>query len=408
MSIEGEGRSDQHQAHPMQAPEGGYPYEDEINLLDYWRVIWAWRWMIVGLCVVAMFTAMVTTLMTPKIYEATVTMMPPTPSGGSLGSLLGGGQSSILQGLLGGDDSSSGNSMVMALLESRTMAEDIARHFDLITLFETETIHGAAGVLQGMTEIKITEGVIAITVAAKGPKLATDLANYYVDSLDHMNQSMSLTSAKRNRMFIQDRLAEAHKELQQTEDAVKDFQLKNMTVFLSNQVAGSWNEASSLQSQMTGIEVRLKVLGSSLTSKHPDLVRLRLELAQLKKKLIHVEIGDTGGDGKLPGDRLYPAWISVPDLSLELGQLERNLAVKEEVYILLTAQLEQAKIAEVKDDPTVQVLDSALLPAGPENPPVKRNVLISGVLALFVGGILSFVMDYVRRMSARQEETAIS
>ncbi|HIB53277.1 MAG TPA: hypothetical protein EYO39_00385 [Nitrospirales bacterium] len=279
MSIEGEGRSDQHQAHPMQAPEGRYPYEDEINLLDYWRVIWAWRWMIGGLCVVAMFTAMVTTLMTPKIYEATVTMMPPTPSGGSLGGLLGGGQSSILQGLLGGDDSSSGNSMVMALLESRTMAEDIARHFDLITLFETETIHGAAGVLQGMTEIKITEGVIAITVAAKGPKLATDLANYYVDSLDHMNQSMSLTSAKRNRMFIQDRLAEAHKELQQTEDAVKDFQLKNMTVFLSNQVAGSWNEASSLQSQMTGIEVRLKVLGSSLTSKHPDLVRLRLELA---------------------------------------------------------------------------------------------------------------------------------
>ncbi|HIB53276.1 MAG TPA: hypothetical protein EYO39_00380 [Nitrospirales bacterium] len=131
-------------------------------------------------------------------------------------------------------------------------------------------------------------------------------------------------------------------------------------------------------------------------------------MGQLKKKLIHVEIGDTGGDGKLPGDRLYPAWISVPDLSLELGQLERNLAVKEEVYILLTGQLEQAKIAEVKDDPTVQVLDSALLPAGPENPPVKRNVLISGVLALFVGGILSFVMDYVRRMSARQEETAIS
>ncbi|HIC04452.1 MAG TPA: hypothetical protein EYO65_02860 [Nitrospirales bacterium] len=408
MSIEGEGRSDQHQAHPMQAPEGRYPYEDEINLLDYWRVIWAWRWMIVGLCVVAMFTAMVTTLMTPKIYEATVTMMPPTPSGGSLGSLLGGGQSTILQGLLGGADSSSGNSMVMALLESRTMAEDIARHFDLITLFETETIHGAAGVLQGMTEIKITEGVIAITVEAKGPKLATDLANYYVDSLDHMNQSMSLTSAKRNRMFIQDRLAEARKELQQTEDAVKDFQLKNMTVFLSNQVAGSWNEASSLQSQMTGIEVRLKVLGSSLTSKHPDLVRLRLELEQLKEKLIHVEIGGAGGDGKLPGDRLYPAWISVPDLSLELGQLERNLAVKEEVYILLTAQLEQAKIAEVKDDPTVQVLDSALTPDGPKTPPVKRNVVISVVLALLIGGILSFVMDYVRRMSARQEETAIS
>ena len=406
MSAEGEGRSDQHQAHPMRVPEGGYPYEDEINLLDYWKVIWAWRWMIAGLCVVTVFTAMVVSLMSPKIYTSTVTMMPPAQSGGGALASLMGGQSAILQGMLSGV-SSPGENMVMALLHSRTMAEDIAEHFDLVTLFETETIHGAAGVLQGMTEIENEEGVIAITIEAKDPKLAADLANYYVESLDHMNQSMSLTAAKRNRVFIEERLAETSRELQQTENNIKDFQLKNMAVFLEEQVAGAMEEAAAIQGQMTSIEVELKVLGSSFTSEHPELIRLGLELEHLQEKLRHVEMG-AGGKGHLPGDRLYPAWINVPDLALEFGQHQRELEIKEEVYKLLTTQLEQAKIAEVKDDPTVQVLDPALPPGGPSKPQVKRAMLIAGVLALFVGVILAFVMDYVRRMSARPEATAVS
>ena len=407
MSLEGEGRSGQHQVQPIGAPEGGYPYyEDEINLLDYWNVIWVWRWMVAGLCVVTLFTAMVVSLLLPKMYSSTVTMMPTAQSGNSgLASLMG-GQSALLQGLLSGV-SSPGGSTVTALLESRIMAEDIAKHFDLVTLFETETVHGAAGVLQGMTEIEGEEGVIAITVEAKDPKLAADLANYYVESLDHMNQSMSLTAAKRNRVFIEERLAETNREMKQTEDNIKDFQLNNMAVFLEEQVAGAMEEAGTLQGQMTSVEVELNVLGSYLKPEHPDLIRLRYELEQLKERLRHVEMG-TSEDGQLPGARLYPAWISVPDLSLEFRQLQRELEVKEEVYKLLTAQLEQAKISEVKDDPTVQVLDPALPPGGPSKPNVKFAMMISGMLALFVGVLLAFVMDYVRRMSARSEDTAVS
>jgi len=406
MSIEGEGRSDQHQGHPMRAPEAGYPYEDEINLLDYWKVIWAWRRMIAGLCVGTVFTVMVVSLMLPKIYTSTVTMMPPAQSENTGLAMLMGGEGAILQGLLSGV-SSPGENMVMALLESRTMAEDIARHFDLVTLFETETLQDAAGVLQDMTEIENEEGVIAITVEAEDPQLAADMANYYVENLDRMNQSMSLTTAKRNRIFIEERLAETNQEMDQTVDNIKDFQLKNMAVFLEAQVAGAIEEAAILQGQMTAVEVESKVLGSYLQPEHPDLIRLGFELEQLKEKLRHVEMG-SGEKGELPGDRLYPAWVSVPDLAVELGQHQRELKVKEEVYKLLTTQLEQAKIAEVKNDPTVEVLDPAFPPARPSKPRVILAMLISGVLALFVGVILAFVMDYVKRMSARPEETAIS
>ncbi len=405
MSIEDEGGSGQHPARPIRTPEERFPYEDEINLLDYWKVIWVWRLMIAGLFMITVFTTMVVLLNSPKIYKSTVTMMPSGQNQGDGLTLLGGGNA-MLQGILSGVTSLGGDT-VMALLQSRVLAEDIAKHFDLVTLFHVETVHDAASALQGMMEIKNEEGVIAITVEAEDPNLAADLANYYVKSLDHMNQSMSLTATKRNRVFIEERMAEAIKELEQAELNIKNFQLKNMTVFLNEQVAGSMNEAGKLQSQITSKEVEMKVRGSYLRLQHPDLVRLKLELEQLREKLGYLETGG-GGDGQLPGKRLYPAWISVPDLAIEFGQYTRELETKEEVYKLLTTQLEQAKIAEVKDDPTVEVLDAALPPGGPSKPQVKLAMLISGVLSLFVGVILAFVMDYVKRMSARPEETVLS
>ena len=412
MRLESEGLSDQHRTSPIRRPIVEWRYEDDINLLDYWRVIWSWRWMIAGLCVATMFTATVMALMSPKIYVATVTMMLPSQSvGGDLSSLAN-GRNQLTQGLLVAQDRLGGmtpaESMVMVLLESRTVAEEVAEHFDLMSLFETNTLQGAVGRLQeDITEIGYEEGVILITVEAEDPNLAADLANFYIESLESMNQSMNLTAAKRNRVFIEERLVAATKELKKTEDKIKDFQLENMAVFLEDQVAGAMREAVALQGQITATEVEIQVQGSYLKPEHPDLLRLRLKLEQLQERLRLVERG-TGEKGHLPGDRLYPAWINVPALSVELGHHQRELETHEQVYKFLMAQLEEAKIAEVKGDPTVQLLDPALPPSEPSKPRVKYIMLFSGLLALFVGVMLSFFMDYVRRMSVRQEVPILS
>ena len=43
----------------------------------------------------------------------------------------------------------------------------------------------------------------------------------------------------------------------------------------------------------------------------------------------------------------------------EIMRLWREVKVQEQVYELLTAQLEEARIRETRDSPTVQVLDQA-------------------------------------------------
>ena len=67
---------------------------------------------------------------------------------------------------------------------------------------------------------------------------------------------------------------------------------------------------------------------------------------------------------------------------------------------LLAQQLEQAKIAEAKDLPTVQVLDQAV-PAVRHSKPSKRiNLGIAGIVSIFVSSCLAFTLDYFNRIVA--------
>ncbi|MCE3225448.1 MAG: putative Lipopolysaccharide biosynthesis protein [Nitrospira sp.] len=103
----------------------------------------------------------------------------------------------------------------------------------------------------------------------------------------------------------------------------------------------------------------------------------------------------SGKDGKgiVLGDRLHPAMTNVPDLALQFGRLFRQVKV----------QHEQAKIAEARDTPTVQVLDSAVPADKRSRPRLLLNLAVAGMLSLVVGIFLAFFLDYrvrVRQISA--------
>jgi uncharacterized protein involved in exopolysaccharide biosynthesis len=62
--------------------------DDEINLLDYWRVLWKRKWMIVGLVFVAVFGAgSYSYFVMPKLFESKVrSSVPGNPAGEAQGS----------------------------------------------------------------------------------------------------------------------------------------------------------------------------------------------------------------------------------------------------------------------------------------------------------------------------------
>src|SRR4029453_11746668 len=118
-----------------------YPPEEEVNLLDYFRVLKRhWGKILLLTLLITGLTTVATLLMTKK-YRAEVSMMPLTSSssGGGLAALgsqvrslpLVGGQLSGLAGLTGGSQKSG---QIISILKSRTLNEKIIQSLNLMPL----------------------------------------------------------------------------------------------------------------------------------------------------------------------------------------------------------------------------------------------------------------------------------
>lgn len=60
----------------QQYPQNYPPYEDEIKLIDYLRVLWKWKWLIIAGTLVCGIVAAVISLQMPKIYEVSMVIGP--------------------------------------------------------------------------------------------------------------------------------------------------------------------------------------------------------------------------------------------------------------------------------------------------------------------------------------------
>ncbi len=380
-----------------------------MNLLDYWRVIWKRRWLIGGLCVAAVLTAMVVSLQMPKIYESTATLLPQFGSeqGGGLGALLAlsrPGEASQSFGFSLPGIPATSTDIFVAMLKSRTMADEVIKELNLMEVYKAKTMGGVRNALEGATKIKVRkEKVIAITVESKDPQMAADITNFYVTNLDRLNRTLNVSKVSQNRAFIEQRLDETRVSLVKAEETLKEFQVENKAVAVEAQSHAMIEAAVQVQAQIIAQEVELQVMQSYLSPDNPGLARVRSTIGELKKQLRLLEFGKSG-KGMLPGDRLHPAMITVPLLALNYGRLMRELKVQETLYGMLTSQYEQAKIAEARDTPTVQVLDPAIPAEMKSKPRIRLNMMIAGVLALFLSIFLAFFLEYLDRIRAQERK----
>jgi uncharacterized protein involved in exopolysaccharide biosynthesis len=317
-------KTTQESRQPVQQVDG------EINLLDYWRAIWRYGWLIVVLCISSVSGAFIYSRLSPKIYESTVTIvMPKEGGGGGLLSLIA--ASGLAQQVAGVSAPSltPNRDLFLSILKSRLIAKEVVGKFNLKEQYQTQTLNEAIGRARGIPKIFITkEGVIEVKVEHTNPKVAADMANFYVEQLDRLVTQFGTTAARRQRRFIAEQVNRAARDLQIEEESLRRFQERNRAILL----------------------------------------------------------GDMANSMGLPGMR-------VPKIGIELSRLLRDLRVQETVYTLLTQQLEQAKIAEAQDMPVVQVLDEAVPAVRKSKPKTKLKMLLSGAGSIFIGGLLTFFLD---------------
>lgn len=386
--------------------------EDEINLLDYWRILKKRGGLVVGLVAVSVLaTGSLSYFVLTKIYESTATILAPKESaGGSAGvaaALAASGAGQIVAGLL--PPAGTNRDAFVAILKSRTMAQDLVDRFKLKDHYQKELTEDAVKALQQGTEVRVSrEGAISITVENKDPKLAADIANAYIAHLDRMFAKLGTTDAGRQRAFVADRLEMTEKALRQAEDALRRFQEKNKAVVIQEQAKTALEAAARVKGEIIAAEVALEAMRSFATEANPQVVQQKIRVQELKRQLAQMQFG-AGMD--LPSEGMNPVqsrrefqlpFTRVPEVGMDLARLTREVKIQETVFTLLTQQFEQAKILEARDTPVVQVLDKAVPAERKSRPRTTLNMAIAGTLSLFVAIFLAFFLEYVERVRARE------
>jgi tyrosine-protein kinase Etk/Wzc len=380
--------------------------EDEPTLLDYAAVVWRHRRMVGGLVAVACAAALAWSLLTPKVYEATATLVAPSErAGGLVGSL----PASALQAaaLLSVPSLTPNRDLLVSVLKSRTVAQAVVDRFGLQALYRARYPEDAVRTLQERTDIRVSrEGVISVEVEDTDPHRAAEMANFYLEELDRLVARYSTGEAGRRRLFLTEQLARARVDLDAAAEALRRFQERNRAVALQEQTRGVIEAAARLKGEIMAAEVQLQVMRQFATEANPEVVALRRRVEEMRRQLAQMQYGEAlagsavEGAGRDRRDFVIPL-PKVPEVGTELARLTREFKVQETLVTLLTEQVEQARLEEARDLPVVRVLDRAVPPQRHARPKTTLNLALAGATSLIAGIVLAFLLEHVASLRGR-------
>ncbi|HNS31356.1 MAG TPA: Wzz/FepE/Etk N-terminal domain-containing protein [bacterium] len=339
--------------------------KDEITLLDYWRMVWKYRLMIAGIFFIFTIAALIYSLKLPATYRATASIL------SSAGISEGAASPYNVMAYYG---MMSNSDIFISLLRSRTLRNEVKKKLEGTDIFKKDGFKSETGqmtIFVPPPEAELTnENIINISIVDADPERAALIANAYVEALDRFYVGFNVKEAGQKRRFIEERLKETEESLKAAESRLESYSVKHKIAgsrYSSPDIAGG-----ELGSQLIAKKSELEAKKHYTTPNNPDIVRLNMEIKEIEKTI-----------------------AGIPSLENEMARLIRDLKVQENVYQLLTEQYEQAKIEEVRNLPTVKVLDWAVPPDMKDGPNVKKNVFFAGFVGLFIGIFLAFLLDYI-------------
>lgn len=372
------------------------PLSDEVNLLDYWRVLVKRKKLLILFVGAAAIISIGISLTLPRIYASAASLLPPQENvaeSALLSARLPGEFSGMASGLLG---IKSPSDLWVGILKSQTVRDAVVAEFNLKEVYDVETNQEARKNLTEALSIKKSkEGIISITVEDQDPVRAAEMANAFVNQLDKFNKNIIMTSGGRMKAFVEKRLEEAKQALAKTEEALKTFQEEKGAVKLDTQSEAIIGAIGKVKGKLMAKEVELQTLLSFAAAENPQVKLLETEVRELKKGLRGLEEGEKGGGVSSRAGSTFIPTASFPDLGLQYTRLIREGKIQQTLYSLLTEQYEMARIQEAKDTPTLQILDTAKIPEKWIKPKKVLIVLLSTFTATFFGVFLVFFMEYI-------------
>lgn len=337
-------------------------------------------------------------LLLPNKYTGRTQVLPPQSQSNSSALL---GQLGSLGAVAGASMSlKNPNDMYVGIFNSRTISDNLIKRFDLQRVYGRKTLTDTRRDLAKSTFITSEKsGIIVVDVSDVDPKLAADLANGYVAELQKLTQVLAITEASQRRMFFENQLQRAKKDLSNAEVSLKSLQERTGVIQLSDQATSIIKSIAELRAAIAAKEVELGALRTFATRENSEYIRTENVIAGLKKQLMKLETGANTGNGDIS-----VATNQVPRVGLEYIRQMRDVKYYETVFDLLAKQFELAKIDESKNSSTIQILDVAVVPEKKSGPARMFFVLGAFLATLFLTMCWALVTEGATRRPGELEK----
>lgn len=314
------------------------------------------------------------TFLIPNVYTARAVLLPPsaeTDMGGLLSSIPG---SVALSRALGLDHGSEA-SLYLGVMRSAGIRDSLIARFALERVYRVANAEKARRRLARNTSLLLTnDGFVEVAVTDRVPRRAADLANSYVELLDRFLQDNANSGAGRRRQFLEKRLAATLEDLAASEDRLRDYQVRHRMPIVGADADRAGSAAAGLMAEKLSREVELGTLESVSLGPNARAEQLRNELRQIDAEL-----------------------AKIPPATTVLARLIRDVRIQEKVLLVLREEFERARVLELRNIPTVQVVDRATSPLEKSGP---RRALMA-VAIVMVALVMRALLSWLRARSLR-------
>ena len=386
-------------APPTELPREFEPVSEDLQLLEtghredaieWLWLLWERRRILAKAALWGLIASTIIAFLIPNRYESTTRLMPPDTQATSgmamIAALAGSGSSGL--GALAGDllGMKSSGALFVDILSGRTVQDRIITRFDLRSVYHDRYWEDVRKDLAKRTVISEDRksGVITIVVTDHDPRRAAAMAQAYVEELDRLVAQVSTSSARRERMFIEQRLKTVKQDLDAASQQFSEYASKNTAIDITEQGKAMVEAAAKLEGELIAAQSELQGLEQIYS---PDYIRvrsLRARVNELKQQLNKIGGLDSDPSASDPpdGQAEFPSIRKLPLLGVRWADLYRETKIQEKVYELLTQQYELAKIQEAKEVPVVKVLDTPNVPEK-KSFPARLVIMVVGLLLAF-------------------------
>jgi capsule polysaccharide export protein KpsE/RkpR len=360
------------------------------------RTVWRERSFLFRISALGLIVGLLVAFLIPARYTSTTALMPPDNQSGSSVAMAAsmaasrgaGGFGQIAGDLLGLNSTSD---VFVGILSSRTVQNHIIDQFDLKRVYGLRRMADARLELASQVRISVDRKsqIITISVTDNSPQRAESMARAYVDQLNRLVSELSTSSARRERIFLEGRLAQVTQDLETAEKELSQFASKNSAIDIKEQGKAIVEAAATVQGRLMVAQSELEELRQIYSDSSVRVRAVKARIAELQSQLAKFGGKDqTGTRGpETDSAEQYPSIRQLPLLGVTYADLYRRTKVQEAAYEVLTQEYEIVKAQEAREIPTVKVLDPADIPEKKTFPP-RLLIGISTMFLACIGGIV--------------------